>query len=168
MAKHLDIDLTEPIIAPILQPFGTRRQLYRALGQLGHNGIDYAAEEGTEVTASAPGTVVHAGWSQNHPWLTHHAGIAVLINHGTHFTGYAHLSAINVAEGQPVEAGEVIGQVGHTGTAGSDHLHFEFLGNPPDFSNGYAGREEPTFTEPTEPETPGADNETEENHGTDD
>lgn len=140
------MEFRPPIDAPIIQDFGTQRALYRNLGQLGHNGIDYAADEGTPVSASAPGTVVHAGWSQHHPWLTHHAGVAVLISHGTHFTGYAHLSALNVSEGQPVEAGEIIGAVGHTGTAGSDHLHFEILLSPPDFSNGFAGRIRPTFT----------------------
>lgn len=146
------MQLEQPIHAPILQDFGVRRELYRALGQLGHNGIDYAAPEGSEVRAAASGTVVHAGWSQHHPWLTHHAGIAVLISHGDHFTGYAHLSALSVTEGQPVEAGEVIGAVGHTGTAGSDHLHFEALGSPPEFGNGYAGRIRPVFTEESEKE----------------
>lgn len=144
--------LSPAIQAPILQAFGVRRELYRSLGQLGHNGIDYAAPEGSEVRASAAGTVVHAGWSQHHPWLTHHAGIAVLVSHEGYFTGYAHLSALNVVEGQPVEAGEVIGAVGHTGTAGSDHLHFEVLGSPPEFGNGYAGRIRPVFTEESEKE----------------
>lgn len=140
--------IRQPIDAPVIQEFGVSRSLYRNLGQLGHNGIDYAAPEGTEVAAAAAGTVVHAGWSQNHHWLTHHAGVAVLISHGTHFTGYAHLSALNIAEGDHVEPGDIIGQVGHTGTAGSDHLHFEVLANPPDFANGYAGREKPIFTTP--------------------
>lgn len=142
-----DFVIREPIENPnVLQAFGIHRPLYRALGQLGHNGIDFAAPEGTPVMAAAAGTVVHAGWSHQHPWLTHNAGIAVLVHHGTHYTGYAHLSGLAVAEGQRVETGDVLGAVGRTGTAGSDHLHFEVLAAPPVFSNGYAGRIRPVFT----------------------
>ncbi|UVK60167.1 minor tail protein [Arthrobacter phage SerialPhiller] len=139
--------------AELIVPYGARRNLYRKLGQLGHNGDDYEAPEGTPVYATAAGTVLHAGWSHDHPWLTHNAGRAVLVSHtgGDEIAGYAHLSAVAVAEGQPVGAGELLGYVGHTGTAGSDHLHFERLPAVPDFGNGYAGRiKPPAFTENTD------------------
>jgi murein DD-endopeptidase MepM/ murein hydrolase activator NlpD len=139
--------------AELVQDFGTNRAIYRQLGQLGHNGLDFAAKRGQEVFAAAAGTVVHAGWSHDHPWLTHHAGRAVLIDHGDGFTGYAHLDTVEVAEGQPVAAGELIGGAGDTGTAGGVHLHFEWLPKTaaphgvPDFANGYAGRARPELAE---------------------
>jgi len=55
---------------------------------------------------------------------------AVIIDHGLGlFSFYAHLSAIDVEEGDPVEKGDPIGRSGMTGLAGGDHLHFGiFLG----------------------------------------
>ena len=102
-------------------------------------------------TDTGGGTVVHAGWSHDHPWLTHHAGRAVLIDHGDGFTGYAHLESVAVAEGQPVGAGELLGGAGDSGTAAGVHLHFEWLPKAggelgqPDFANGYAGRARPAL-----------------------
>ncbi|NCG21880.1 MAG: peptidoglycan DD-metalloendopeptidase family protein, partial [Rhodobacterales bacterium] len=40
-------------------------------------------------------------------------------------TRYAHCSELKVAKGQRVQAGEIVGSVGHTGRATGDHLHFE-------------------------------------------
>lgn len=134
------IELLRPVDGEQIQDYGANRALYRRLGQLGHNGKDLAAEVGTPVYAMAAGTVLHAGWSHSHPWLTHHAGIAVLIHHGEHISGLAHLSKPAVVVGQHVEAGELIGYSGETGTAGSPHVHAELLAATPDFSNGFAGR----------------------------
>ena len=48
------------------------------------------------------------------------------INHGNGLeTLYAHCSSICVATSQQVQAGEVIGYVGHTGRATGNHLHLE-------------------------------------------
>ncbi|ASR83523.1 endolysin, L-Ala-D-Glu peptidase domain [Arthrobacter phage Laila] len=123
-----------------IQEFGARQSFYRKLGQLGHNGIDLGCEVGTPVYAMAAGTVLHAGWSHDHPWLTHHAGIAVLTHHGEHISGLAHLSKVVVAPGDRVEVGQLVGYSGDTGTAGVPHVHCELLAAQPDWSNGYAGR----------------------------
>ena len=134
-------ELLRPVAGDDLQDFGANRSLYRRLGQLGHNGRDIAAPVGTPVYAMAGGTVLHAGWSHDHPWLTHHAGIAVLVHHGDTITGLAHLSKVAVAPGDRVEAGQLVGYSGDTGTAGAvPHVHAELLAAQPDWSNGYAGR----------------------------
>lgn len=132
--------LRRPVAGPEIQRFGAGRAMYRRLGQLGHNGRDLGAEVGTPVYAMAAGTVLHAGWSHDHPWLTHHAGIAVLVHHGDTISGLAHLSKVAVAPGDRVEAGDLIGYSGETGTANVPHVHAELLAATPDWSNGYAGR----------------------------
>lgn len=132
---------------PATQEFGANATLYKPYGQRGHNGIDYRTAEGTPVYSAAAGTVFHADWGRAMPWLTHAAGIAVLIDHGDIYTGYAHLSRVAVAEGQPVAAGELIGYTGNTGNSTGPHLHFEVLENPPKFNNGFHGRITPTITE---------------------
>ena len=149
----MTMTLRRPVEGDEIQGFGASRALYRRLGQLGHNGRDIAADVGTPVYAMAAGTVLHAGWSHDHPWLTHHAGIAVLVHHGDTISGLAHLSKVAVKPGDRVEAGQLVGHVGVTGTAGgTPHVHAELLAATPDFSNGYAGRLDFEF-EPTTEET---------------
>lgn len=84
-----------------------------------HNGIDYAATEGTAVMAAGDGKVVSAGWRGGY-------GKAIVIRHasGTE-TLYGHLSKIGVVADQTVTAGRVIGNVGSTGQSTGPHLHYE-------------------------------------------
>ena len=92
-------------------PFIRRRAL--------HAGVDYAASTGTEVHASAAGTVLRAGRRGGY-------GLMVEIDHGQgHVTRYGHLSAIDVEDGQAIEAGEILGRVGSTGRSTGPHLHYE-------------------------------------------
>ncbi|HEX6134896.1 MAG TPA: M23 family metallopeptidase [Longimicrobiales bacterium] len=84
-----------------------------------HEGVDVSAPEGTSVRAMKAGRVEHAG-----PWGGY--GLAVLIAHGSNVrTLYAHLSRIDVSEGERVGGGQQIGAVGSTGNATGAHLHFE-------------------------------------------
>lgn len=86
-----------------------------------HLGVDLAAPSGTPVRAAAAGSVFEAGRSGG-------LGIAVRISHGDGVsTTYGHLSEIapGIAEGRPVERGQVIGWVGSTGLATGPHLHYE-------------------------------------------
>lgn len=84
-----------------------------------HTGIDLAVPLGTPVRATLDG-IVHvvvsmAGY-----------GLHVIVDHGDGLTTlYAHLSAVTVAEGDAVAAGDVIGRAGSTGNSTGPHLHFE-------------------------------------------
>lgn len=95
-----------------------------------HTGVDFAAARGTPVQSTAPGWVSFIGWRDGY-------GRVVEISHGSDtMTRYAHLSAVpeDLAQGQRVAAGDVIGRVGATGTATGPNLHYEVLvdGRPTD------------------------------------
>lgn len=98
-----------------------------------HEGLDFAAATGTNVYATADGTVVHAGWQGRY-------GNCVDVDHGYNYlTRYAHLSSINVKEGAAVKRGEMLGKVGSTGKSSGPHLHYEvrFKGQPQNPVNYY-------------------------------
>lgn len=94
-------------------------------GLHGHNGIDFGANIGTPVLASASGRIILAkfggynGGYGNMIIIAHDSGIQ---------TVYAHLSRINVSIGQFVTQGQFIGAVGNTGRSTGPHLHFEVRG----------------------------------------
>ena len=88
-----------------------------------HTGTDIACAEGTPILAAADGTVTVANgldsWGGSY-------GYYIQIDHGGGLeTLYAHCSSICVTTGQQVQAGEVIGYVGHTGRVTGNHLHLE-------------------------------------------
>ena len=88
-----------------------------------HTGTDIACAEGTPILAAANGTVTVANgldsWGGSY-------GYYIQIDHGGGLeTLYAHCSSICVTTGQQVQAGEVIGYVGHTGRVTGNHLHLE-------------------------------------------
>jgi murein DD-endopeptidase MepM/ murein hydrolase activator NlpD len=84
-----------------------------------HGGIDLGAASGTPVMACAPGRVVFAG----DRIVT---GNTVVLEHlPSLFSIYMHLSAISVAEGELLDAGQLLGRVGSTGLSTGPHLHWE-------------------------------------------
>lgn len=85
-----------------------------------HLGVDYGAPTGTPVRAVGEGTVDFAGVQNGY------GKVVVLRHSGNRSTVYAHLSRIDVRQGQRVEQGSHIGAVGATGWATGPHLHFEF------------------------------------------
>ena len=111
-----------PVAGTITSQFGHR--VDPITGEVSsHTGTDIACAEGTPILAAADGTVTVANsldsWGGSY-------GYYVQIDHGGGLeTLYAHCSSICVTTGQQVQAGQVIGYVGHTGRATGSHLHFE-------------------------------------------
>lgn len=90
----------------------------------GHTGIDIAAPIGTPVRTSLSGVVLDTG-NTDLVRGCYSFGKWVMIVHGNGLsTLYAHLSEIDVARGQSVVTGQVIGLSGMTGFATGPHLHF--------------------------------------------
>ena len=87
-----------------------------------HRGIDIANNVGTPIVAAARGRVSFAGWHEGG------YGYFVEITHedGSR-TRYGHNSNLLVREGQQVDQGQVISQMGSTGRSTGPHLHFEVL-----------------------------------------
>jgi len=98
--------------------FGMRTHPVTGLRR-GHKGIDLAAPTGTPIYATADGLISRASWFSTY-------GLYVAIEHGGELqTRYAHMSRLNVAKGQRVKKGEIIGFVGSTGRSTGPHLHYE-------------------------------------------
>jgi murein DD-endopeptidase MepM/ murein hydrolase activator NlpD len=90
-----------------------------------HLGIDYAANVGTPIEATADGTVIRAG-----RWGSY--GIMVGLRHVRAIeTRYGHMSRLapGIRPGVRVRQGDVIGYVGTTGLVSGPHVHYEFLKN---------------------------------------
>jgi hypothetical protein len=88
-----------------------------------HRGIDYAADRGTPIMATADGVVIYRAAKGTF-------GNTVEIRHPNGFvTRYAHLNGFRsgVNLGTRVRQSDIIGYVGMTGLAGGPHLHYEML-----------------------------------------
>jgi murein DD-endopeptidase MepM/ murein hydrolase activator NlpD len=110
-----------PSSGPITAPFGDGRSYNGAPVSSRHSGTDFGAEEGSPVIASARGRVAFAGYLATR-------GNSVMIDHGGGvFTGYHHMSRIDVVEGQEMAQGQLVGAVGATGLATGPHLHWELI-----------------------------------------
>ena len=111
-----------PVAGTITSQFGHR--VDPITGEVSsHTGTDIACAEGTPILAAADGTVTVANgldsWGGSYGYyiqIDHSGGLETL---------YAHCSSICVTTGQQVQAGEVIGYVGHTGRVTGNHLHLE-------------------------------------------
>ncbi|SKA73572.1 Murein DD-endopeptidase MepM and murein hydrolase activator NlpD, contain LysM domain [Clostridium sp. USBA 49] len=105
-----------PVSGSISSKFGERWGKF-------HKGIDIAASTGTNVYAFADGKVIFSGLQNSY-------GNLLIIDHGNGFkTYYAHNSKLLVSEGQVVEKGDHIAEVGSTGNSTGSHCHFEIRKN---------------------------------------
>ncbi len=111
----------EPFIRPVpgkpTSIFGSRR-VFNGKPRAPHSGLDLRAATGTPVLCSGPGRVVLAE-------ELYYSGNLVIVDHGGGlFTLYAHLSRIDVEEGQDIRPGEQVGLSGATGRVTGPHLHW--------------------------------------------
>jgi murein DD-endopeptidase MepM/ murein hydrolase activator NlpD len=116
----------QPANTKVFSNFAARRT-YRYHGQdvdtQIHYGYDLAAVQHGPVPAANSGTVVFTG-----PLSIY--GNTIVVDHGLGLqTLYAHLSSIDVKEGDQVTKGQELGRTGSSGLALGDHLHFEVLIN---------------------------------------
>jgi murein DD-endopeptidase MepM/ murein hydrolase activator NlpD len=121
MRKRIDtLPLRHPLAGEltVTSTFGSRIDPFLGVGAI-HTGIDFRAETGTPVIATAPGEVDEAGRQGGY-------GNMVEIDHGGGIaTRYGHLSIISVQPGMKIAAGDVIGYAGSTGRSTGPHLHYE-------------------------------------------
>lgn len=127
------IDKKEDLLAaiPAIQPI-SNKELERVASGFGyridpvykipkmHAGLDFTANTGTPIYATADGKVKASGFN------TGGYGNHVVIDHGFGYeTLYGHMVRIKARVGQKVKRGEVIGWVGSTGKSTGPHLHYE-------------------------------------------
>ena len=116
--KHpSNLILDRPVDAPLSSPFGLRR-FFNGEARAPHSGLDFAAPTGTPIKAPAAGIVILVGdFFFN--------GKTVFVDHGQGMISmFCHLSVIDVAQGQRLERGQVLGKVGATGRVTGAHLHW--------------------------------------------
>ena len=112
---------TDPSTYRMSSPFG-----YRSDPLLGytkrHTGMDFACPPGNPIYATGDGVVVLAKY--DHSGYGRH----VEIDHGFGYvTRYAHMSRLDVEEGQVVRRGDCIGLSGRSGRITGPHLHYEVI-----------------------------------------
>ena len=89
----------------------------------GENGIDIAGADGSPIRAAASGKVVYSGTGLRG------YGLLLIIKHDeTFLSAYAHNRAVTVNEGDQIYSGQVIAEMGQSGTS-SVRLHFEVRRN---------------------------------------
>ena len=109
--------VTHPRNTRITSGFGDGRQFNGRVTSR-HMGTDFAGGVGAPVVAAARGVVALVD-------RFHLGGNVIYIDHGAGLvTAYLHLSEHRVAEGDTVQAGQVIGSVGATGRVTGPHLHW--------------------------------------------
>ena len=112
-----------PITGPleVTSPFGYRVHPVTGTGT-GHQGVDFAASEGTPQYAAVSGVATY--------WNSESCGIGIDINGGiieghSYVITLCHLSSRSIADGQQVNRGDVVGATGSTGYATGAHVHFQ-------------------------------------------
>lgn len=106
------------VASRISSTFGNRTDPFT--GRLAfHSGLDFAAPQGTTVRSAGHGKVSFVGQ------ISGYGNVVEVTHDGGLITRYGHLSAFLVKEGQIVDTGSPIAEVGSTGRSTGPHLHFE-------------------------------------------
>ncbi len=112
-----------PLNGPVLTRFGMQR--HPQFGTMVfRRGIEIEAQEGQGVHAVESGRVAYADWYKGY-------GKLLILDHGNGFyTLYGNLSRLDIAKGEPVAKGQVIGLAGDTGSLRKgSKLYFEIRRN---------------------------------------
>jgi hypothetical protein len=118
LLPHVPLRQPLPGALEVTSTFGGRMDPFYGRAAM-HTGVDLRDDMGSPVRVTAAGRVVSAGWNGGY-------GNMVEVDHGNGLlTRYAHLSGIDVKEGQWVDAGEICGRLGSTGRSTGPHLHYE-------------------------------------------
>jgi len=107
-----------PTIGYLTSGFGWRKSPFTGKRHF-HRGVDVVNKLGTPVKSTAEGKVVFAGTMEywgNCVFISHRDGI---------ISKYGHLNSFDVAPGQEVKRGEVIGYIGMSGRTTGPHLHYQ-------------------------------------------
>ncbi len=111
------LQMRAPVAGPRSGSVGLRR-IFNSQPRAPHSGMDIAAASGTPVRAPLAGRVIDTGdyfFNGRTVWIDHGAGLLSMV---------CHLSAVEVAVGDLLAAGQPLGAVGATGRATGPHLHW--------------------------------------------
>jgi murein DD-endopeptidase MepM/ murein hydrolase activator NlpD len=110
-----------PVAGAISADYGVGRSYTGGPVGTCHSGTDFGADVGTAIVAAAAGRVAFAGYLATR-------GNSVIIDHGAGvYTGYHHMSRIDVPFDVELARGAQVGAVGATGLATGPHLHWELI-----------------------------------------
>lgn len=118
------LELSWPAEQPavVTQWYGVNKQYYSQFGLPGHEGLDMRAINGSRIFAAADGEVYRVTPNDGNYGI--HVRIKHMIGDQQFNTIYAHLQVANVAVGDRVTRGQVIGLADNTGNSSGAHLHF--------------------------------------------
>jgi len=106
-----------PVEGKVSGSFG-RKRIINGQPRSPHSGEDFTAPQGTPVHATNEGVIALVG-------DFFFSGKSIVLDHGLGlYTMYFHLDEVDVAEGDKISKGEVLGKVGATGRATGPHLHW--------------------------------------------
>jgi len=107
-----------PVKGDLFRKFGTYSEP-SVKARVRNRGIDIRARQDEPVRAVWGGSVLYADWFRGY-------GNLLIVDHGKkHFSVHSHLSRLSKGKGEPVEAGEVVGYAGDTGSLEGILVHFE-------------------------------------------
>ncbi len=114
--KYWTLPFSRPVPGVVTSLYGLRR-FFNGEERNAHRGVDFDAMAGDPVAACEEGIIVLAEEQ-------YYGGNTIVVDHGLNvFSLYLHLSAINVAVGDTVARGQVVGLIGSTGRSTGPHLH---------------------------------------------
>jgi len=114
-SRYADTPSRWPLFGRIVSRFGYRVYPWRGF----HKGMDISGRYGAPIRVTADGRVTFAGWQKGY-------GRTLIVDHGYgKSTLYGHCSRLRAKVGQTVRKGQVVANVGNTGSSTGPHLHYE-------------------------------------------